>query len=390
LAHLIPALTLDGLAESPWALDRAVLAQLVAFAQRGEGITAATRAPQPSTRSGAVAVIPIHGVIEHRASFMLELFGGTSIEDIRGQLRSAVADQQVGSIVLDVDSPGGGVGGVTELAAEIRAARAVKRVVAVANTTAASAGYWLASQADHVLVTPSGQLGAVGVFAVHFDVSRMLDAEGVTPTIISAGERKTDGIEFAPLSDDARADMQKRVDTFYAQFVGDVAKGRRVPPATVLSDYGQGAVFLATDAVKAGLADGIGTLEQALSLAHRPPAAQRAEGETPDPSEIDLPFRARAELLAEEAMELAEHATVRARLREKEGRPRFSPTTEAALRSTHGALTSLLAPDQPAPTPEPAADPPEPVTAPPAPAPVPSRFRSDADWSEFIRKEFTV
>lgn len=388
----IPALTLDGLAAVPWALDRQVLDQLVAYAQRGEAIAAVPRPTVPASQRGAVAVIPIHGVIEHRASFLLEVFGGTSVESIRAMLRAAVADPQISSIVLDVDSPGGGVEGVTELAAEIRGARAAKRVVAVANTMACSAGVWLASQADQVLVSPSGQVGSIGVYAVHFDLSDAYAAEGVKPTVISAGEHKTDGNEFEPLSDDAKAQMQRRVNAYYAQFVNDVALGRRVTRATVEADYGQGIVFLAKDALAAGLVDGIGTLDDALRLAARPPAAARAEGDGPDPAEVDLPFRARVEMAASELASLTEHAEVRARLREKEGRPRFSEPTEASLRSIRDAISALLA-DEPPEAIAPAPAPVEPVVtaAPVQPAvPAPTRFRSADDWAAYIAREFTT
>lgn len=385
----LPALTLDGLAATPWALERSVLTELVTAAQRGEAFTAAVRQPQPASNRGAVAVIPIYGMIEHRSSFLLDLFGGTSIEDIRSSLRAAVADPSIGSIVLDIDSPGGGVAGVTELCAEIRAARAQKRVVAVANTTAASAAYWLAAQADHVLVSPSGMVGSIGIFAIHAEMSKALEAEGVTVTIIQAGERKTDGNEYEPLSDEARAAMQSRADTFHAQFMADVAKGRRVPVGTVADDYGQGAVFLSAAALKAGLVDGIGTLDDALRLAHRPPAPQRAEGDEPDPAEVELPFRSRVDQAVEELAHLVQHATIRAGLRAKEGRPLFSDTTEAGLRAIRAGLDDLLAAVDP-PEPQPVVQPPEPA-APAAPVLPPvaasPRFRSDSEWLAFLTGE---
>lgn len=384
MARTVPALTLDGLAAAPWALDRAVLAELVTYAQSGEHISAAVRQPQAPRSAGAIGVIPIHGVIEHRSSFLLELFGGTSVEDIRGQLRAAIADPQISAIVLDIDSPGGGVAGITELATEIRNARAQKRIVAVANTTAASAAYWLASQAHQLLVSPSGQAGSIGVYAVHFDVSRALDAEGVTPTIISAGERKADGNEFEPLSDEARTEMQKRVDAFYAQFVNDVAKGRGVPVATVKADYGQGSVLLAPDALRAHMVDGIGTLDDALRLAAHPLNANRAEGDTPDPSEVDLPFRARVEQAVDEIAHLVEHATVRAGLRAKEGRPSFSEPTEAALRSIRDGISALL-PVDPA-TPEPPVEPVAPVAPVVAAVPAAPRFKSPDEWAAYVKE----
>lgn len=367
MARTVPALTLDGLAAAPWALDRAVLSELVKYAQSGEQITAAARQPRTQQNAGAIGVIPIHGVIEHRSSFLLELFGGTSVEDIRGQLRAALANPQISAIVLDIDSPGGGVAGVTELATEIRNARAQKRIVAVANTTAASAAYWLASQANHVLVTPSGQVGSVGVYAVHFDASAAYQAQGVTPTIISAGERKADGNEFEPLSDEARAEMQARVDAFYDSFVSDVARGRGVPVSKVRDDYGKGSVLLAPAAFSAGLVDGIGTLEQALTLASKSlPANARAEDGTPAPEEVELPARHQLAQFVDGAAPLIEWAKVRKSMREAAGRRPFPEPVEAELRALHGAirefdlsLTALLDPvaDESSAAPEPAVPP---------------------------------
>jgi len=383
LARTVPALTLDGLAAAPWALERAVLAELVKYAQSGEQPQAAARPPQAAANRGAIAVIPIRGVIEHRSSWLLDLFGGTSVEDIRGQLRQAVADPQFSAIVLDIDSPGGGVAGVTELAAEIRAARASKRIVAVANTTAASAAYWLASQAHQILVTPSGQVGSVGIYAVHFDASGAYAAQGVVPTIISAGERKADGNEFEPLSDEARTEMQARVDAFYVSFVNDVAKGRGVTAAKVRDDYGQGAVMLAPAALAAGLADGIGTLEQAYKLAAQPlPANARAEDGSPTPEEVDLPFRVQIE----QAEGLIEFATVRKVIRERDGRRPFSEPIEASLRSIRDALSALIDPvaDPTSATPEPAVPPA--AAAPSTPASPAFPVRSEQERLEFWKR----
>ena len=189
-------------------------------------------------------MIPVYGVIEHRSDWMMEMFGGVSVDGLREALRAELDDPAVRAVVLDIDSPGGSIAGVTELAAEIRAARGgAKPIVAVANTLAASAAYWLASQADQVSVTPSGHVGSIGVYAIHQDVSKMMDEMGVTMTIISAGEHKTEGNEFEPLSDEARADIQARVDASYQQFLSDVAEGRKVTTGQVEADYGGGRVL---------------------------------------------------------------------------------------------------------------------------------------------------
>lgn len=224
----------------------------------------ASRHGDTPTANG-VAVIPVYGTISQRMSMLDESSGGTSCEDISKAFRSALADNSIGSIVFDIDSPGGTVTGVPELAAEIRAARGQKPITAVANGQAASAAYWLASAADRIVVTPSGEVGSIGVYTVHQDVSAAMKMEGVKNTFIQAGKYKTEGNPYEPLSDEAKANMQAGVDAFYDMFTRGVAGGRGVSLDKVLSDFGQGRMLLAADAVAAGMADEVATLGQVLS-----------------------------------------------------------------------------------------------------------------------------
>ncbi len=227
-------------------------------------IGAPSRAP---TSSGSVAVIPIRGVIAHRMSAMDESSGGTSAESIGRMISRVAADASVGTIVYDIDSPGGTVTGVSELASQMFALRGEKRQIAQVNGLAASAAYWLASQADEIVSIPSGTAGSIGVFSAHADMSKHLAQEGIDVTLISAGKYKVEGSPFAPLSDQARAIMQERVDTAYGQFVKDVARGRGVSVADVRGGYGEGRALTAKDALKAGLIDRIGTMDATLTEA---------------------------------------------------------------------------------------------------------------------------
>lgn len=263
--------------ERPWAIQPVMLsfmADMVRFRSEGGVLSedevlerlAAAQAANGDRAGGAlaggVAIIPLYGVISQRQSLMSETSGGTSVEQLQGSLRSALADQKVAAVVFDIDSPGGSVDGITEFAAELRAARSGgKPIVAQVNTLAASAAYWLASQMDEIVVTPSGEVGSIGVFAIHEDISGAEEKAGLKTTLISAGEFKTEGNPYEPLADAARAAMQDQVDTFYGMFTGDVAKGRQVPIAQVKADYGKGRTLLAKAALAAGMVDRIDTLE---------------------------------------------------------------------------------------------------------------------------------
>lgn len=223
-------------------------------------------------RTGAVAVVPVLGTISKRDSLLTLLFGGTSTTRLSAQLRSLAADDSVATILLNIDSPGGVSSGLPELAAEIRRTAETKHVVAIANDLAASAAYWIASQADEIVATPESVVGSIGAYIMHADFSRALDAEGITVTYVQAGDRKTDGNPYEPLSDRARDEIQAIVDTTFGLFVGDIAKGRSaatkttVTPATVRSpEWGEGAVLTAKAAKAAGLVDRVETYSQAVA-----------------------------------------------------------------------------------------------------------------------------
>lgn len=259
----------------PWAIlpeKLAVIAELIALRAAGEKLTeeqireriGAGPRSGPSA-PGTVALIPVYGVISNRMNMMSQISGGTSIEKLTAQFRSALADPSVKAIVFDVDSPGGSVDGVPELADEIYSARGQKKMVAVANTMAGSAAYWLASCADELVVTPSGAVGSIGVFATHEDLSKALDADGVKMSLISAGKYKVEGNPYEPLSDDARANLQSLVDTFYSMFTKSVARNRDATTNAVQSGFGQGRMVLAADAVKQGMADKVATMAQTLA-----------------------------------------------------------------------------------------------------------------------------
>jgi signal peptide peptidase SppA len=386
---------LGPLLAEPWAIAPSTLAQLLDhLSHRGdprEFFAQYARPQQPQPKAAVPGVVPITGFISERASIWDELFGGTSVESIREMFRAAMTDPAVNAIVLDVHSPGGTVAGITELATEIRNARGQgKRIVAVANTLAASAAYWLASQADEIVASPSASVGSIGIYAVHQEFSEYLEREGIKTTLISAGPHKTEGNEYEPLSDEARQHLQERADAFYASFVDDVAKGRGIPAATVKADYGGGRVLLAKAAAAAGMVDFIGTFEDALRKVVR--TSTRASGPRAADTDTELvaearePFTERLALLAEDAEALASHGEVRAALRAKEGRAPLSDAHLAFLRSSRDAMDRLLALVDPAPVKPPAADPPQPAATPPAQPVAAFPVRSDQERTEFFRR----
>lgn len=222
---------------------------------------------QPVTKSGgSIAVIPLYGVISQRMSMFAEYSGGTSTERFADEFDAAMANTDVSAIVIDCDSPGGNVQGTPELAKRILDARGKgKKIVAVSNGTMASAAYWICSAADEVVSTPSGEIGSIGVFCVHLDESGLNEQLGLSYTLISAGEFKTEGNPYEPLSAEAESFIQGQIDEMYGMFVGAVAKHRGVKVTAVKADYGKGRCLTATQALAAGMIDRIATLEETLT-----------------------------------------------------------------------------------------------------------------------------
>jgi len=256
--------------ETPWAILPSRLRQWVAALasdEPDEQIRARfNSAPRPAAQNGAgVGVVQIVGPISQRTTLLEALFGfGTSTNSVAAQVKALVSDPGVKAIVLDIDSPGGSVFGVQELAQIILDARDVKPVIAMANSLMASAAYWIGSAASEVVASPSAMVGSVGVVVVHMDESKMLEMIGVKPTFITAGKYKAEGDPAQPLSDAARERLQAMVDQYYAAFVGGVARGRGVPVAHVRTDYGQGRLLTAKEALSVGMVDRIATLDETL------------------------------------------------------------------------------------------------------------------------------
>ena len=202
-----------------------------------------------------IAIIPLQGALSNR--------GGMAA--FRASLARAVTNADVGTIVLDVDSPGGTVAGTAETAAAVSAAAGQKRVIAVADSLMASAAYWIGAQASELVVSPSSEVGSIGVLAVHMDLSKALEDFGIKTTIMRSTPFKAEGSPFEPLTEEARASIMGSVTEAHDDFVRAVATGRRVSQTKVREDFGQGRVVSAQRAVQVGMADRVATMNEVLA-----------------------------------------------------------------------------------------------------------------------------
>lgn len=224
-----------------------------------------------SRREGRVAVLPLTGLMDQKESVWVRYFGGTSTEAFGREFDRLVADESVRAIVLDVDSPGGFVTGTPELAEKVYRGRGSKPIVALANPLAASAALFVASAADEFHVTPTGDVGSLGVRSGHLDVSKALEDFGVVETMIVAKDspHKAEFWSGAPLSDEDRERLQSVVDAHMQVFVAAMARHRGVSVEHVKEKFGGGRLLLPKEAKAVGLVDGIGTFDEVVGRVSR-------------------------------------------------------------------------------------------------------------------------
>lgn len=239
-----------------WAIREDYMTNVIDSILHGSRSAAGWEAARPSQKGEGktkVAVIPVQGVLTKDGPKWM----GNSYEGISDAIEKALADPSVKRIVLSVDSPGGEVTGLPETAAVLAQAAKVKPVSAIVEGQAASAAYWLTSQASDITLTPSGEVGSVGVRMMHTDVTKMLEDQGIKVTELSSGDFKTEWSPFNPVTNEAKADMQSRLEDVHSDFVNAVAKGRgiRATADSRGSRFGEGRMLSAQDALRGGLVD---------------------------------------------------------------------------------------------------------------------------------------
>ncbi|MEM1375846.1 MAG: S49 family peptidase [Pseudomonadota bacterium] len=184
-----------------------------------------------------IAVIAVEGSLVAKGAWIGQSSGATSYEGINLQVEDALNDESVTGVALEVDSFGGEVDGAYECASRIFALSQVKPTIAILTSHACSAGYLLASAASQILVPESGQVGSIGVIAMHMEMSKFLENEGIAVTVLRAGARKADFNAYEPLSQEAAQDYLTELEELrqvFAARVGD-HRGERLTAEAALA-----------------------------------------------------------------------------------------------------------------------------------------------------------
>jgi len=225
-----------------------------------------------------VAIIPLKGIVSKGSSFFSFFFSRALTTDVALMIKDALANGDVESILLDIDSPGGTVAGTQELAELIYASRGEKPIIAYSDGMIASAAYYIGAAADKIYISGDmPEIGSIGVVMTHFDYSKSDEMYGYKETDIFAGKYKRIATGNRPLSKEGKAYLQDQVDYVYSIFVNDVAKYRGVSIDEVLENMADGKIFIGRQALDAGLVDGVSTFDQLINTTL--PVLQREAGE---------------------------------------------------------------------------------------------------------------
>jgi signal peptide peptidase SppA len=252
----------------PWAIRPDSFSAMIEAMRAGDPVDDMLKlteenTPLDITIDDGIAIISITGVVGNKLPlYMQRFFGMVSADRIQDAVEQLDADSNIKAVVFDIDSPGGTVSGVPELAEAIKGM--TKPSIAHTSGLMASAAYWIGAAADYVMAAPSGIVGSIGVFLPIVSFRRMYEAAGIDVEVIKAGKFKAAGYPGTDLSDEQRADLQSGVDYIYEQFAGFISTRREVE-----KQYMQGQDFYAPQAIEPGLIDAVGSLEDAIDEAYK-------------------------------------------------------------------------------------------------------------------------
>lgn len=252
---------LASLMNEPWLIEESWLESVISLIQTNDLVALSKQdksTPDGGTNSsiqGTVATVPIHGPIFSKPNFITEIFGiGCVSSDIKTDIDTLLADPEVDSIILDIDSPGGAVTGTNQLANVISEGKEIKDITAYVGGVGASAAYWLASGATEIVIDATARVGSIGVVAAYPTSS---DDDGYVEIVNTASPNKRPDVS----TDEGKKVVTEELNALADVFIGTVAKNRDVSISTVKNDFGKGGVLVGSQAVKAGMADRLGSFE---------------------------------------------------------------------------------------------------------------------------------
>lgn len=240
----------------------AVLGERIGVDEKAFSISSEAKDQEGTSVVNGVYKLPIVGSMVHRGSAMDAASGINSYEGIQSKIQAALDDPKVKGILLEMDSPGGSVAGAFDLRDFIIEAKSIKPIYSYAKDTMASAAYLIGSACDKVYTSQTGNIGSIGVVAMHVDQSDRDKAMGIKPTFVFAGKMKTAGNPHEALEGEALSYLQESVNSSYDMFVNAVADARGIGKQTIRDTEAR--VYRGDKAVELGLADGVKSIDAVM------------------------------------------------------------------------------------------------------------------------------
>lgn len=261
----------------PWAIDSKWMQNAIASIQSGtwkpKQIESTFDAAAPTRKvtdplTGMMREIPLYEIAGDVAIISIEdqitkhesSFGGTSTLVTRKAIRAALNDSEIASIMLVVDSPGGTVSGVSDLAYAIN--KSTKPINAYVEDMCCSAGYWIASQCDSISCNNTAMVGSIGVYTVLYDETGAMEAAGIKARVVSSGGMKGAGAD-GKVTQELVDDVQREIDSLNELFLAAVAEGRKMDIETV-RNWNDGRVHVGQEAVNMKMVDVVESFDEAL------------------------------------------------------------------------------------------------------------------------------
>ncbi len=217
---------------------------------------------------GGTAVIEVQGPLVAGSAGWMRLFGVLGYDDLAKAVIEAASHENTKRMLYHINTPGGDVTGLIEMGELLGQVSAMVPSATHTSEQMCSAGYWLASSIKNNYITtgPVAAVGSIGVLKLHRDVSQQLANDGVKMTVLRSGKYKAEINPIEPLTEAVQGRAEAQLADVHNMFRAQVAKGRPQLSAEELAEVTEGQVYLGARAVKAGLADKVGSFDLALKL----------------------------------------------------------------------------------------------------------------------------
>jgi signal peptide peptidase SppA len=263
-----------------WAMEPDSLKNLYSNVREQNSLSFFSERQLPNTNSvlvrGRTAIIPIKGVITPRMDFFTAFFGGTALDVLAKDLQEALDNEEIDNILFDIDSPGGVAVGPSEMAEMIFKAREKKTIWSYVGRNCCSAAYWLASATEKIVTHKSSILGSIGVISTH-PIQEQPNMQGYKNIQIVSSNAKNKKLD--PRTPEGLEEIKKELDSLEDEFIGSIAKYRSLTTDYIKSNFGQGGVFIGSQAININMADELGSYESVLQSLSAKEQMFRQKGE---------------------------------------------------------------------------------------------------------------